>query len=104
MHSVVQFLSKFFIHPLNQVVFPVPKNIRSKDIHFVRDAPIIGTSAEEITSSQYGSVGKRENEMMQCRWNVFNFTYSIPTGSTIDMEPCPYCFAQLVLETEGVLD
>ena len=70
----------------------------TQDIVLDKDTPIFCTSKSEIISLKNGVVDNREREMMAVRWCVFSLHAQIPQEEQVIIEPCPKCFARLILE------
>ena len=80
-----------------EVHLSVPKNHSPEDIKFTRDTPIFATSIGKIRKYVAGVVHEGETEMMDCRWKIFKFSYQIRQADVKELQPCPHCFAQLIL-------
>ena len=79
------------------VHFPAPKNLYTKDICLSQDTPVVATSKARITYERNGKSDDIENEMMEARWRVFEFSHQIPTEEQREVEPCARCFCELTL-------
>ena len=79
----------------DEVHFPAPKTNYAEDILFDHDTPIFATADKCF---QKGPNCGIENYMMTLRWNKFEFTYEIPRKNVVNVDPCPRCFAELVLK------
>ena len=80
---------------------PTPKNQYSCDVCIDSDIPTFGTSSRPIVFyGRNGRVAERETEMMSVRWRLFELNHAIPEKEEKEIEPCPLCFAELVLLDE----
>lgn len=79
------------------VHLPAPKTHFVQDILLSADTLIFATSSDEIKLIKNGIIVERETEMMAVRWKVFKFFNTISETDQIEINPCPYCFAKLVL-------
>lgn len=79
------------------VHFPAPKNIYAKDLCLSQDTPVVATSKARITFERNGTSDEIENEMMEARWRVFEFSHQIPKEEQKEIEPCARCFCELTL-------
>lgn len=80
------------------VNLPRPKNQFATDLLIDRSnkLAIFATSKEAIKyAGKFGIPDERENDMMAVRWHMFTFYHEIKNIRIID--PCPRCFAELVL-------
>ena len=83
------------------VHLPAPKNQYSSDVCVDNDIPIFATSSRPIVFyGRNGRIDERETEMMSVRWKVFELNHAIPEKEQKEIEPCPRCFAELVLLDE----
>ena len=86
-----------------KVHLPAPKNHYAKDVELKRDIPVLATSGERIVYyNRFNVVDQRETAMMDSRWKYIEFTYQFPVEEQIEIDPCPKCFAELVLH--GIRD
>ena len=80
------------------VKLPSPKNQFADDVCIDSDVPIFATSKQRLEYvGKFNSRDDRETEMMNVRWNVFEFSYRFSEEERLDIEPCPTCFARFVL-------
>ena len=83
------------------VQFPAPKNHYTKNITLGVDVAVFATSKSRVEwFGPYRTTDPSENEMMDNRWNVFEFTYKIPKDEQKKIPPCPACFCRFVLMGE----
>ena len=82
------------------VHLPRPKNQYATDMSINRTNTIsyFGTSKGPI----YNVRDDKESDMMSSRWQLFQFHYQIPASDTKNIQPCPYCFSELVLQGSEV--
>ena len=76
---------------------PVPKTHYAENPMWTKDTPIFATSKTKIRKYECGQVDEVETEMMDSRWRVFVFRHKFDVNTKIDLEPCPRCFAELIL-------
>lgn len=81
-----------------KVHLSAPKNHAAEDILFSKDTPIFATSIAKIRKYTAGTVNEMETEMMDARWNIFNFHYQISRENIKEIPPCSHCFSKLILE------
>ena len=81
-----------------KVHLPVPKNHSAEDIKFKRNTHIFASSIGKIQKYVARVVHEGETEMMDCRWNTFKFHYQIDPTEMREWQPCPHCFAKLIVE------
>ena len=82
------------------VHLPRPKNQFCTDLEIHREntIPFFATSKSPIIfEGKYNQTDQRETDMMASRWNTFEFTYQISISEVRQLDPCPSCFAKLVL-------
>ena len=75
-----------------------PKSFNAADIKLGsdNDIPILATSIKKIEYSRFSPDFERETEMMDSRWNIFEFTHRFEGEGRIEMEPCGRCFAKFI--------
>ena len=62
------------------------------------DIPIFAISKAKIAFvGKHNTSDDREIEMMDVRWNIFEFTRRILQADQKIITPCPICFTELVL-------
>lgn len=88
------------------VKLPTPRNHEKEDIVLKTQVAIFATSVAEIRQKvpNYAREEERqrilsENRMMESRWKVFEFTHEFKEEDQIKCQPCPHCFAKLVLQS-----
>lgn len=77
---------------------PAPKNQFARDIEIVKDIPVFATSNTAIRHR--GADGQwcpLNQEAMDSRWRILNFTYQIPAEKQTKIDSCGKCFASLIL-------
>ena len=81
------------------VPLPAPILYYSKDIEFTHDVPIsiFCTWKDEFVYVRGGSIDSMESAMMRCRWRIFRFHSQIDASEQKKVQPCPRCFAELVI-------
>jgi hypothetical protein len=80
------------------VHLPTPRNHFRYDVCLEADTPIVATSISTFTFKEaYNGRNSVEDEMMAARWKLFKFSKQIPESEQRDCDPCPQCFARLVL-------
>lgn len=82
------------------VHIPRSKNQFCSDLEIHRDntLPFFATSKSTIIfEGKYNQIDQREIDMMASRWKTFDFEYTIPVLEVRELDPCPACFAKLVL-------
>ena len=72
-------------------------NHYSKDVSLLTDIPVVATSKSRVVFERNGKSDEVENEMMEARWKVFEFTHQIPHDEQKEVEPCGKCFSENVL-------
>ena len=77
---------------------PVPKTHFAEDALWTADTPIFATSKTKFRKYEGGIIDEIETEMMQSRWKVFHFIHRFSEEDSVDIDPCPHCFARLILE------
>ena len=70
----------------------------SKNAALFSDVPIFCTAKEEISFLKGGVLDATETEM-KVKWNVFKF-HSISKNQQMEIQPCPRCFAELILQPQ----
>ena len=93
-HDLLLMLEGQLVH------LPAPKSHYSKDAALSSDVPIFCTAKEEISFVKGGVLDATETEMMRVRWNVFNFHAVISKNEQVEIQPCPRCFAELILQSQ----
>ena len=83
------------------VQLPAPKCTHERNLLLDRDTPIFATAIRDIMSIKGAVINDKETEMMACRWNIFRFYRQIPQAEQIELQPCPRCFAKIVVEAQG---
>lgn len=80
------------------VHLPRPKNHFATDllIHRSNSIPIFSTSIGPFEFVRNGMKDQKETDMMASRWRLFSFTHTIKNPNR-DLEPCPRCFAELIM-------
>jgi len=86
------------------VKLPAPRNYYREDIIIKDQISIFATSVDEIQQKlPYNPRDQEriieENKMMRSRWRVFRFTHEFTQEKQIKVQPCPHCFARLVLQS-----
>lgn len=88
------------------VKLPTPRNHEKEDIVLKTQVAIFATSVGEIKQkiSNYAREEERErltseNRMMESRWKVFEFIHEFKEEEQVKCQPCPYCFAKLILQS-----
>ena len=77
---------------------PSPKNQFATDVCINTDIPIFATSKAKIEFvGEHNTRDDRETEMMDVRWNTFEFTHRIPQADQKIITPYPRCSTKLVL-------
>ena len=97
-HDLLLMLEGQLVH------LPAPKSHFAHDLVFDKDTPIFSTSKHQLVYVKGGVVDERETEMMAVRWKIFNFNRQISQEEQRDIDPCPACFARLILESYDWLD
>uniref|UniRef100_A0A7M5WTZ9 Uncharacterized protein n=1 Tax=Clytia hemisphaerica TaxID=252671 RepID=A0A7M5WTZ9_9CNID len=86
------------------VKLPAPRNLYSEDIVIKNQISIFATSVAEIqqkmpyNNREHDRV-REENKMMRSRWRVFRFDHEFAQEDQIKVQPCPHCFARLILQS-----
>ena len=93
-HDLLLMLEGQLVH------LPAPKSHYSKDVTLSSDVPVFCTAKEEISFVKGGVLDARETEMMRVRWSVFGFHREIPKDEQVETQPCPRCFAELILQSQ----
>ena len=79
------------------VKLPSRKNQFVTNVCINTDIPIFATSKEKIEFvEKHNNRDDRETEMMDVRWNMFEFTDRIPQADQKIITACPRCFNELV--------
>ena len=88
------------------VKLPTPRNHEKEDIVLKDQVAIFATSVGEIKQKipTYARDEDKErimseNRMMKSRWKVFEFTHEFKEEEQVKCQPCPYCFARLILQS-----
>ena len=85
---------EMLLHLQDQPVhFPVPKNHYSKDVYLLSDTPVVATSKSWVVFER----NEVENEIMEARCKVFEFTHQIPYVEQKEKESYGRCFSEFVL-------
>ena len=82
------------------VHLPAPKNFCSKDIEFNRDTPFFATADAPLVLVKGGSIDQANTQMMSVHWHFFHFWKQIPEKDQLHLNPCPRCFAKLILDNK----
>ena len=81
-----------------KVKLPAPRNFFRDDVVISSDVAIFATGIDEIKfRGPYNARDAREDAMMKSRWRVFKLTHEFKEKDQIKVEPCGFCFANLVL-------
>ena len=91
------FLEMLLILEGQPVHFPAPKNHYSKDVCLLSDTPVMETCKSRVVIEPNEKSDEIENEIMEPRWKVFEFTHQIPFDGQKEVEPCGRCLSELVL-------
>ena len=62
------------------------------------DTPIFATSKTRIRKYERGQIDEVETEMMESRWKVYVLKHQFSVNEIKEIESCPHCFAELVLQ------
>ena len=88
------------------VKLPTPRNHEKEDIVLKDQVAIFATSVGEIKQKipTYAQDEDKErimseNRMMKSRWKVYEFTHEFKEEEQFKCQPCPYCFARLILQS-----
>ena len=79
------------------VEFHALKNHYSKDVSLLSDTPVVAKAKSRVVFKRNGKSDEVENEMMEARWKVFEFTHQIPYDEQNKVEPCGRYFSEFVL-------
>ena len=80
------------------VKLPSLKRQFASDVYINTYILIFGTSKAKIEFvGKHNTRDDRETEVMEIRWNIFEFTHRIPQAYKKIITPCPRCFTELVL-------
>lgn len=82
------------------VHLPAPKNFCSRDIEFTKDTPFFATADAPLVLVKGGSIDQANSQMMSVRWRFFHFWKQIPEKDQLRLNPCPKCFARLILDNK----
>ena len=77
------------------VKLPSSENQFATDVCINTDIPIFATKIEFV--GKHNTRDGRGTEMMDVRWNIFEFTHRIPQADQKIITPCSRCFTGLVL-------
>ena len=76
------------------------KNLYATDLYIPRTntLPFFATGPKPIEYvGSYGVTDKRESDMMDSRWRVFEFTYKVPRNQILLLDPCGRCFVEFAM-------
>ena len=77
----------------------MPKNHFAKDMEWKKRQPIFATSEKPIVRVINGKLDTGETAQMEQRWNLLTFRHQyLRDDVNYDLEPCPRCFAELILK------
>ena len=80
------------------VKLPSLKNQFATDVCINTEIPIFASIKAKIEFvGKHDTCDDRETEMMDVRWNIFDFTDRIPQADQKIITPCPRCLTELVL-------
>lgn len=86
------------------VKLPAPKNMYSQDVLINSDVPVFATSKCKIRfRGSYNVSDERENEMMDVRWRIFEFSHVFKAEQQKHPIPCGKCFCDLIFHGDHSL-
>ena len=91
-HDLLLMLEGQLVH------LPAPKSHFAHNLVFDKDTPIFSTSKHQLVYVKEGD--RNDGRSME----IFNFNRQISREEQRDIDPCPACFARLILESHDWLD